>query len=90
MASRMRCIMCHAVRQHTPYFRSTSRAAIPFFDAHISKITRIQMRNGAFVPWNTVPVIAENCLRQPWQRHTRRSLIAPVRVFRDTPFAGAM
>jgi hypothetical protein len=74
MASRMRCIMCHAVRQHTPYFRSISRAATPFFEDTSSKIVRHQIRSGIFVPCIIVPVMTENCLRQVLfvQRHTRR------------------
>ena len=88
MASRMRCIMNHAVRAQTPYFRSISRAATPFFEATISKMTRTHVRSGTRVPWNTVPVRTENCIRQARQRHTRRSLMAPVRVLRETPFLG--
>lgn len=44
IASRMRCMRNQAVRALTPYLRSISRAATPFFDAHISKITKHHVR----------------------------------------------
>ncbi len=90
MASRMRWSVNHAVRAHTPYLRSISRAATPFLEAHISKMTRTHVRKGVRVPWNTVPVRTLNCFRQSRQRQTRRSLIAPVRVRREWPFEGRM
>ncbi len=46
--------------------------------------------SGTLVPWKTVPINTENWLRQERQRQTRPSLIAPVRVLRETPLEGAM
>jgi len=88
MASRMRWSMNHAVRAQTPYLRSISRAETPFLLAHISNTTSIHVRRDTFVPWKTVPVSTENCLRQEKHRHTRRMVAAPVRVLRDSPFVG--
>src|SRR5437870_8899737 len=90
MVSRMRCIMNHAVRGQRPYLRSISRAETPFLDEHISKITNTHLRTLILVPWNGVPVSTENCLRHSPHRQTRRSLMAPVRVLRLTPFDGRM
>jgi hypothetical protein len=90
MASRMRCIMNQAVRGHTSYLRSTSRALTPFLLDAISNTTRTHLRRLTLVPWKTVPVSTLNCFRQDRQRHTRRSLMAPVRVLRLTPFLGLM
>lgn len=72
IASRMRCIRCHAVRQHTPYLRSISWAATPVFEDTISKMHSTHTRSGTFVPCIIVPVMTENCLRQFRRRHTRR------------------
>jgi len=88
MASRMRCIMNQAVREHTPYLRSISRAATPFLEAHISKNTRTQVRSETLEPWKIVPVVTENCFRQVQHCQTRRSLMVPVRVLRLRPLAG--
>ena len=41
-----------------------SRALTPFFDEHISKMTKIHVWMLIFVPWKIVPVSTENCLRQ--------------------------
>lgn len=90
MISLTRCIMNHAVRGQSPYLRSISRAAMPFLDEHISRITNTHMRTLILVPCSGVPVRTENCLRHSAQRHTRRWLMAPVRVLRDVPFSGRM
>ncbi len=80
--------MNHAVFVSTPYFRSISRAATPFFDEHISKTTKTHLRTGILVPWKIVPVSTENCFRQSAHFQTRRSDTEPVRVFRDAPLRG--
>src|SRR5579863_5782224 len=82
--------MYQAVLGATRYFRSISRAAIPFLLAHISKNTSSQTRSGTFDPWKIVPVIAENCFRHFLHCHKRRWLIAPVRVFLAVPSRGLM
>ena len=45
------------------------------------------MRRETLEPANTVPVVTENCLRQPFilHFHTRRWLMEPVRVARSLP-----
>lgn len=50
MASRIRWHMNHAVRGHTSYLRSISRAEMPFLLEHISNMTSTHMRRDAFVP----------------------------------------
>src|SRR5580704_1745285 len=45
----MRWSMCQAVREHTPYLRSTSRADRPFLAEIMSKITSTHVRTGTFV-----------------------------------------
>ena len=42
------------------------------------------------VPCRGVSVSTENCLAHPTQRHTRRWLMAPVRVLQGAPFRGRM
>jgi hypothetical protein len=60
IASQMRWSKNHAVRAHTPYLRSTSRADTPFLLARISKMTTTQERTAIFVPCMTMPVRTEN------------------------------
>src|SRR5665213_1659158 len=72
MASRIRCNMNHALRPATPYLRSTSRAATPFFEEQSSKMTMSQIRSAILVPCIIVLVMTLNCFLQSRQRHTRR------------------
>jgi hypothetical protein len=88
IASRMRWSMNHADFGVRSYLRSISRAATPFLDEHILKITKIHLRTEIRVPWKIVPVRTENCLRQSAHFRTRRSELEPVRVLRDVPLAG--
>lgn len=82
--------MCQAVRGHTPYFRSTSRAEMPFLAVQASNTTRTQVRIGTLVTCITVPVMTEYCFRQGRHRHTRRSLMVPAAVRRLVPFFGTI
>ncbi len=78
MASRMRWSMNHADFGDRLYFRSISRAETPFPLAHISNTTNSQVRMLMWLPWNTVPVVTENCLRQVAHFHTRRCVARAV------------
>jgi hypothetical protein len=80
--------MNQAVLAVTSYFRSTSRALMPFFAEHMSTMTNNHVRTETFVPWKIVPVSTENCLRQAPHFHTRRADREPVRVARLEPFSG--
>src|ERR1022692_3186171 len=86
----MRYMRNQAEREQMPYLRSISRAATPFLEATISKMTRTQSRIGRRVPCIIVPVVAENWRRQGRQFHVRRWLREPLTVFRETPFFGTI
>ena len=45
---------------------------MPFFAEHICTMTMSHVSIGIFVPWKTVPVSTENCLRHLAHFHTRR------------------